>query len=137
MDLLSIGAELLANKMGQNTDSNNLQGALKGLLGDGGDSVDLTQIVSKMSQNGGLTGAVQSWPGNCANDAMSVDQLTEVFGADKLSQFSNQLGVSEDSAKASLTDALPSLIDKFSRDGSLLDSVGGISGALNLAKKFL
>jgi hypothetical protein len=36
-----------------------------------------------------------------------------------------------------LKDALPQMIDKSSSGGSLLDNLGGLSGALGMAKKFL
>jgi hypothetical protein len=38
-------------------------------------------------------------------------------------------------AAGGLSDALPQMVDKASSDGSLLDSIGGVSGALGMASK--
>jgi len=57
-------------------------------------------------------------------------------GSGKLEQFSQELGVSANEGKAGLANILPQLIDKSSAGGSVLESVGGIGGALNRAKGF-
>ncbi len=66
---------------------------------------------------------------------MSNENVTTMFDRDKLSEFANQLGLSEDEAVGGLRDALPHMVDKSSIGGSLLDSIGGISGALKIANQ--
>ena len=59
----------------------------------------------------------------------------EMFGGDKLANFANQLGLDQDSANNGLSEMLPNLVDKSSSGGNLLESVGGLGGALDMAKK--
>ena len=53
----------------------------------------------------------------------------------KISQAAAELGTDEGSLLNGLSQALPQMIDKSSSGGSLLDAVGGLDGALNMAKK--
>jgi uncharacterized protein YidB (DUF937 family) len=59
-----------------------------------------------------------------------------MLGGDKITEFASKLGVDEDTAADTLAEAVPQMVDKGSSGGSLLDSVGGIEGAIGLAKKF-
>jgi uncharacterized protein YidB (DUF937 family) len=58
-----------------------------------------------------------------------------MLGADKISEFASKLGLSNEEAAGGLSEALPQMVDKASSGGSLLDSIGGISGAVGLAGK--
>lgn len=110
--------------------------ALTGLLGggSGGAGIDLGSLLGKLN-SGGLSAIVGSWLGDGANQSISPAQITGVFGEDNVSAFASQLGLSRDEASGGLADALPQMVDKASSGGSLLDSVGGISGALDMAGK--
>ena len=77
----------------------------------------------------------KSWLGDGANEAISPDSIKAVLGSDKISEFARTLGLSEQEAAGGLSEALPSIIDKGSSGGSLLDSLGGIEGALGMAGK--
>jgi uncharacterized protein YidB (DUF937 family) len=59
-----------------------------------------------------------------------------MFGGDKLSSFAGILGIDQDAATKALGAVLPKLIDMSSSGGSLLDSAGGLGGAIDMAKKF-
>ncbi|MGI9286653.1 MAG: YidB family protein [Pseudomonadales bacterium] len=133
MDILKMGAELLAQKMGSSGGgSDAIQDAIGKLLGSG-DSLDLGSIVSGL-QSGGLGNIAASWLGDGENEQISTDQVKDLLGADKVSEAASQLGSDESTLLDSLKDVLPQMIDKSSSGGSLLDSVGGLAG---LAKKFL
>lgn len=140
-DLLKMGASaFIQSKMsgdaGSGLDTSSLTSALGGLLG-GGDSdggLDVGSLLSNMN-SGGLAGLAQSWLGDGENEAISADQVTSMLGSDKISEFASQLGLSEDEAAGGLADALPQMVDNASSGGSLLDSIGGVSGALNMAGK--
>lgn len=140
MDLMKLGTELLMSKLNVDADGDGnpdgVMGALTGLLGGEGGNLDLGSIASKMSE-GGLTDLLGSWLGDGENSAISTDQIKDLFGGDKISEFASQLNVSEDQAVEGLVDAVPQMVDQGSSGGSLLDSIGGISGALDMAKKFL
>jgi uncharacterized protein YidB (DUF937 family) len=139
MDIMQLGTQLLMNKLGGNSDSDGVESALSGLLGSNssGGGLDLASLVSKMTseQGGGLQELATSWLGDGDNAAISGEQIKNLFGEDKISQFASQLGIDKDSAAESLSDAVPQMVDKSSSAGSLLDAIGGIDGALNLAKK--
>ena len=135
MDIMKLGASLLMNKLGGgggNLDS--ISSALGGLLSDNSGNVDLGNIISGLQEKG-LGSVVESWLGDGDNDAISNDQVKELFGSEKISQMASQLNTDEGSVLNGLSEALPQVLDKSSSGGSLLDSIGGISGALNMAKK--
>jgi len=141
MDLMSIGTKLLMNKLGGGS-SSLMTSALGGLLGggskDGG--IDLMGLVSKMqgtSTSNSLTDLAGSWLGDGDNASASHGQLREMFDGDQISAFASKLKVDESTALDGLSAALPSMIDKGSSGGSLLDSVGGVGGLMGMASKFL
>jgi uncharacterized protein YidB (DUF937 family) len=138
-NLLKIGAEAFINsnksgEAGSGLDIGNLGSALSGLLGGGQGGIDLGSLVSKFS-SAGLGNLVNSWLGDGANESISTDQITEMFGSNKISEFASKLGLSQEEAVGGLSDALPQMLDKASSGGSLLDSIGGLSGALGAAGK--
>lgn len=139
MDLMKLGTQLILSKLGGNTSESGIASALSSLLGGGSNNsggLDIGSLVSNMMSNGGgLENIVSSWLGDGDNDAVSGSQIKDLLGGDKISQFANELGIDEDSAADSLADAVPQMVDKASSGGSLLDAIGGIDGALNLAKK--
>ena len=141
-DLLKMGADtFMQSKMsgdtGSGLNSDALTSALSSLMGgsSSGGGFDISSILSGMS-SGGLGDIAKSWLGDGANDNISMDQISNMFDTGKLSEFASQLGLSQDEAKGGLADALPQMVDKASSGGSLLDSMGGISGAISLASKF-
>ncbi|GAB1263868.1 hypothetical protein NBRC116493_12950 [Aurantivibrio infirmus] len=136
MDIMKLGTQLLASKLGgssANTDSNALSGALSGLLGGSGNNLDVGQLVSKFATKGDLSSALGSWLGDGDNAPISDDAVESVLGADKISEFANKLGVDKATATSSLSSILPSLIDKSSSGGKLMDNAGDLLG---MAKKF-
>jgi len=137
MDNMQIGVQLLQRKIGLGDDqSGNLMSALGGLT-RGGDGIDIAGLVSKMQGGGGLADMASSWLGDGQNEAISGSQVSDLLGADKISEFASKLNIDEETAKSGLVDMLPQVIDKSSPGGSLLDSVGGVSGLMGMARKFL
>lgn len=137
-DLIKMGAEAFSaskgsGAAGSSLDANTLISALSGLTsGSGG--LDIGSLISNM-QSGGLGDMLQSWLGDGENAAISGQQISDVLGSDKISAFASQLGLSQDEAIGGLQDALPKMVDNASSGGSLLDSIGGIEGAMGLASK--
>lgn len=120
---------------GSKLDPANLASALSGLAGTGSDGgIDLGNIMSMM-QGKGLGGLLSSWLGDGDNASISGDQVSQLLGNDKISAFASQLGLSEQEAIGGLQQAMPTMVDKASAGGSLLDSVGGISGVMSMAGK--
>jgi len=142
-DLLRMGASAIQNNNDDATtglDSDALTGALGSLLGGGADGgLDLSNIMSGLSENG-LGSVVGSWLGNGENEAISPDSVMDLLGADKVSEFAQSMGLSEESATGALADMLPNVIDQAtSGEGSIidtmLDKVGGAEGAMNMLSK--
>ena len=140
-DLLKMGATMFINSKqsgdaGSGLDVGNLTSALSGLAGGdrSNDGFGLGSLLSKMD-SGGLGAIAKSWLGDGNNEAISPDQITNMLGADKISEFASKLGLSNEEAAGGLSEALPQMVDKASSGGSLLDSIGGVSGAIGLAGK--
>ncbi|CAA6816282.1 MAG: Bll5166 protein [uncultured Sulfurovum sp.] len=142
-DLLKMGASAIQGNSDEATtglDTDAITGALGNLLGGGSDGgIDLSNIMSGLSENG-LGSIVGSWLGNGENEAISMDSITDLLGADKVSEFASSLGLSEESATGALADMLPNVIDKAtSGEGSIIDTmlnqVGGTEGAMNMLSK--
>jgi uncharacterized protein YidB (DUF937 family) len=141
MDLMQLGVQLIQSKLNGNVNESGISDALGALLGGTSNGaaggIDLGSIVNNMiAQGGGLENIIASWLGDGSNDAISAGQIKDILGGDKVAAFANQLGIDENTAADSLAEVVPQMVDKGSTGGSLLDAVGGIDGALNIAKKF-
>ena len=142
MDLLKVGGSLIQGNSDDATtglDVGDIAGALGGLLGNSEGGLDLSSLVSGLSSNG-LGEIVGSWLGNGENASISPDQITDLLGSDKISEFASSLGLSVDSAKNALADALPQVVDQAtSGEGGILDdmlaNVGGAEGAMGMLGK--
>ena len=142
MDLLKAGGSLIQGNSDDATsglDTGDIANALGGLIGNSEGGLDLSSLVSGLSGNG-LGDIVGSWLGGGENASISPDQVTDLLGADKISEFASNLGLSEDSAKNALADALPQVVDQATTgEGSmvedLLAQVGGASGAMDMLGK--
>lgn len=132
---MQLGTQLLASKLGGGANSNAITSVLSSLLSDNNGNSNLSGLTSLMEEKG-MGSMLQSWLGDGGNDAISSDQVRNLVGDGKVSEMAAQLNTDENSLVDSLKDALPQLIDQSSSGGSLLDSVGGLDGALNMAKKF-
>jgi uncharacterized protein YidB (DUF937 family) len=139
MDLMKLGAQLVMSKLGggAGTSSDSISSVLGNLLGGGDNGGDgMGNILSAMKEKG-LGSVADSWLGDGDNKEISSDQLRDVMGGDKVTEMASELGTDENSLLSGLKDALPQMVDKSSSGGSLLDNLGGLSGALGMAKKFL
>jgi uncharacterized protein YidB (DUF937 family) len=99
--------------------------------------MNIASLVAKMQGSGNLGEIVQSWLGDGTNTSISASQLNEVIDTNRLQQTASQLGTDQDSLLETLASVIPQMVDNGSKGGSLLDSLGGLGGAANLAKGFL
>lgn len=141
-DLLELGAKVIQNNdddATSNLDIGKIVSALGSILGSSEGGLDLGSIISKVSE-GNFADIISSWIGSGENKPIEADAVSTLLGEEKIEAFAKELGVSVESAKKALADALPELVDKATNDesviGSLLEKVGGIEGALDLASKF-
>lgn len=133
MDFKNIAAGMLADKLGM--ESSQVGGIMDKLVG-GGDKMDVAGLLGNLQEQG-LGDIASSWLGDGANQSISADQLKSALGAEQVTQAAAELGTDANSLLGGLQAALPQLVDKASSGGSLLDSVGGLSGVAGMAKKFL
>jgi len=131
MDFAQMGKDLLADKLGGG--AGGVMDALSKLTGGGEGALDLGELAGKL-QAGGLGEQVQSWLGDGANADVSGDQLRSALGEDQLASAASAMGVDNSEALERIKDVLPSLMDKASSGGSLLDQFGGATSALEMAK---
>ncbi len=115
-----------------------LGSALRGLTGQGGTgalSDILSQVLGKTDlgsiggllqqlQQSGLGAQVASWLGNRQNLPISVDQLKNALGDQRLRQLATQLGLPVDQLLDQLSQHLPGAIDHMSPNGTLEEQLG-------------
>ena len=138
-DIVKMGTDLFQSKIGDSAgemDQSSITDALSGLISNEEGGLDLSNILSSLTSGDGIGSIISSWMGDGENDAVDGSQLTEILGSDKISEFADKLGVDTDTALSGLTDAIPNMIDKATGEGSLLDSVGGVDGIMDMASKF-
>ena len=141
-DLLNIGASLIQGNSDDATtglDAEDITSALTKLIDNGQGSIDMSALVGGLSQNG-LGEIIESWFGNGENKSISMDQITDLLGSDKVSEFASELNISEESAKGALADSLPQVVDQATAgEGSIMDEmlaqVGGPQGAMEMLGK--
>jgi uncharacterized protein YidB (DUF937 family) len=136
MDLMNIAQQLISQKLGDNVDTNAVSNGLQSLFGSSEGGFDIGNLVSSMSQNGGLAEVVGSWLGDGENMPIDSNTVSELFNSDQIGAFASQLGLDSSDASSLLADVVPNIVDQSSSGGNLLDSIGGIDGAMDFAKKF-
>lgn len=117
MDILKMGQELLGDKVG---DMGGVMDALSGLTS--GEGLDIGGIAEKLKA-GGLGDQVSSWLGDGENQPVSAEELTSALGEDKMGEMASKLGVESGEAASTLSQLMPSMMDKMSEGGNLLESV--------------
>ena len=141
-ELFKMGASLIQGNSDDSTtglDADDIANALNSLISNDAGGLDLAALVGGLSQNG-LGAIVGSWLGNGENASISMDQITDLLGSDKISAFASELGVSEESAKGALVDSLPQVVDQATSGEStimdeMLAQVGGPQGAMDMLGK--
>ena len=141
-DLLKVGALLIQGNSDDATTRLNVDDiakALDGLVGDGQGGVNLLPFVSGLGENG-LGAIVGSWLGNGENKSITMEQITELLGSEKVSEFASSLGLSNESAQSTLAEVIPQVVDKAtSGEGGIMDEmlaqVGGPNAAMEMLGK--
>ncbi len=142
-ELIVMGAKYIQNNDDESTtglDLGDIASALQNVLGGEDGSIDLQAIIAQV-QDSNLMEIVSSWIGSDENKPIDPEHVTQIVDPAKVQTLAQQLGISEESAKKALADALPAVVDQATNEEpslaqQLLDQVGGVEGALNLIKKF-
>src|SRR6202789_1045801 len=75
-------------------------------------------VVAQLEQQG-LGGTVRSWVGTGANQAITPDQIHQVFGSDTVKKLAAKVGWAPDVLAAKLSQVLPQAIDKVTPAGTV------------------
>lgn len=133
MDLKALGKQLLGDKLGGGGAAGGVLEGLTKLTGGGEGKLDLGEIIGKLKE-GGLGDQVDSWLGDGENADVTGEQLKSALGEDKVAEVASSMGVDTATATDKIKEVLPTLLDKSSSGGSLMDKFGGASSAVDLAK---
>jgi uncharacterized protein YidB (DUF937 family) len=93
---------------------------LGGAAGGRGGAGGLGGLLAQMQQ-AGFGDQADSWVSRGANQPISPDAVTQIFGRDGLEQISQQAGISEDDAARGLSQLLPEVVDHMTPDGGMPD----------------
>ena len=94
----------------------------------------LGQVISAFEQNG-LGEHAASWVGTGANQSLSGDQLTQVFGSGAIGQIAAQLGMDHGQASGALAQLLPEVINQLTPQGQVTSQSGDmLSQALSMLR---
>lgn len=102
------------------TAENQTQGLLQGAL----DLLEKTggvEGIAERFQKSGFGDIVASWVGTGENKPISGEQLTEVFGRDKIEALAQQAGIPPAAGANVLADLFPTLLDKLTPGGEAPD----------------
>lgn len=126
--LLQLAMQMLASKGGgaQGGGLGGLGSMLGGALGGGQqggapaapDMGGLGGIIDAF-QKGGLGHLADSWVGTGENMPVEPEQISQVFGEDKISAMASQLGMSQGDVSGGLAKILPDLINHVTPNGQL------------------
>jgi len=132
-ELLQVAAKAFINSpstgnAGSQLNSRDLTSQLAKLLGgdSSGAGIDLGGLLAQFN-SGGLGSVVQSWLGDGGNLPVDANQIETLMGKDKIADLASQLGLNQSEVAGGLADALPTMVDKGSSSGSLLDTLSGLS----------
>ena len=126
-----------------------LGGAAGQVLGGAGGAQSnvLSAVMMLLQQNGGLGNVVAqfeqsglgaqaaSWVGTGANQSISGDQVTQVFGSGVIGQIASQLGMDHGQASGALAQLLPEVINHLTPQGQVTSQSGDmLSQALSMLR---
>ena len=77
------------------------------------------QGLLKSFKDKGLGDIAASWVGSGPNQPITVAQIQQVIGTDRLASISQKFGLSPDTVAAGLAEMLPHVIDHLSPNGQL------------------
>ncbi len=104
------------------------------LLGNSGGSGGLAGLVQQFQQ-AGLGEQMQSWIGSGQNMPISMDQLSQVFGAERMQQMAASAGMDQQQFGGQLAELLPKIVDQVTPVGEVPS--GGVDNALGLLSKLM
>ncbi|MGH9494999.1 MAG: YidB family protein, partial [Candidatus Sulfotelmatobacter sp.] len=80
----------------------------------------ISGMVQAFHSNG-LGGVINSWISTGQNQPISASQIEQVLGCGPVQALAQKLGISTDQASSTLSQLLPSVVDKLSPNGAVPD----------------
>ena len=140
--ILQMGAEYIQKNDDESTSGIDLEDIVRGLqvVFDAENGLDLSKLLAQL-QDSDLGDIVASWIGSGENEPIEPEQIEAIVPPEKVKALAEQLGISEESARKALADALPAVVDQATNEEpslaeQLWQQIGGIEGAINILKKF-
>ena len=123
---------ILANLAGGNqaTGSGLLSAVMMLVQQNGG----IGNVIAQFEQKG-LGSQASSWVGTGANQGISADQLSSVFGSGALGQIASQLGMDQGQASHAMAQLLPEVVNHLTPQGQITSDSGDmLSQALSMLR---
>jgi uncharacterized protein YidB (DUF937 family) len=124
--LMQMALQMLMSKAGGSTGDagGGLGGMLGGMLGGGQSNVSAPNMgglggILDAFQKGGLGNIADSWVSQGDNMPVTGDQVSQVFGKDKISEMASQLGMSHGDVSGGLAQILPQLVNHVTPNGQV------------------
>jgi uncharacterized protein YidB (DUF937 family) len=124
--------QLIGNVLGGQSGSQSaaITGIIQQIIaGSSGGSGGVSALVSRF-EAAGLGQQAQSWVANGPNQAVSSDQLGQVFSADEVQAWAKQAGTTPDAILKVLSEALPKAVDHVTPTGQPPGQTADLQGML-------
>jgi uncharacterized protein YidB (DUF937 family) len=124
MALMPVVLQMLSNRGGRGSSGGGgIADVLGQVLGGSGRGAagGLGGLLEQL-QRSGFGAQADSWVGRGANQAISPDAMSQIFGPEGLEQISRQAGISPEEASRGLSELLPEVVDRMTPDGTVPDA---------------
>lgn len=132
LDKLISGA--MQSMLGGRAGNDSLMAIIGSLLNNSGGGGGLAGMLQQFQQ-AGMGEQMQSWIGSGQNMPISMDQLTQVFGGDRMQQMAASAGMDQQQFGGQLAEMLPQMVDRLTPEGQV--PAGGIDDALGMLSKMM
>jgi uncharacterized protein YidB (DUF937 family) len=139
--LMQMALQMLMSKAGGSAGGaggagGGLGGMLGGMMGGGQSNVSAPNMgglggILDAFQKGGLGHIADSWVSQGDNMPVTGDQVSQVFGKDKISEMASQLGMSHSDVSGGLAQILPQLVNHVTPNGQVPQDHNMLQDALS------
>lgn len=106
-----------------------ITGIVQQIVAGSGSGGGVAALVSRF-EAAGFGQNAQSWVSTGPNQAVSPDQLSQVFSADEIGNWAKQAGTSPDAILNVLSEALPRAVDHVTPNGQMPPQTADLAGML-------
>ena len=135
MSVIDISGKIFSEHLNDEVDKDKIASALTMLFSNENNEIDIMGVISTFHSDG-ITSLETYWMESEVNGPLSIDQVTEIFGTEKISEFASAIDVDQSTAAEGLAGMIPELIDKASSTESLQKKNGRPDNLVKAAKTF-